>query len=127
MSRGRRRLRRRDGRGPGAFGVDGKALRVRNTIAFRGLDGRELYRVQEREGRLRDTYVVQRGGETVARLQKALVTPLRDRFTVEVPGGTPLHVRGNVLDHEYTTTRGGNPSPPSRNGGSACVTPTASR
>ena len=95
--------------GQRAFRIDGKALRIRNTIVVRTLDGRELYRVQERKIRLKDTYVIQRGRETVARLQKALVTPLRDRFSVEIPGGPPLHVQGNVLDHEYTITRQGKP------------------
>ena len=97
------------GDGQRAFKVDAKALRVRNTIVIRALDGQELYRVQERKIRLKETYVVQRGRETVARLQKALVTPLRDRFTVEVPGGQPLQIQGNIVDHEYSITRAGKP------------------
>lgn len=92
-----------------AFKVDGKALRVRNTIQFRDPQGRPLYRVQERMLRLRETMVIERDGRTVATLQKALVTPLRDRFTVNVVGSAPLHVQGNVFDHEYRITRNGAP------------------
>jgi hypothetical protein len=36
-----------------------------------------------------------------------LVTPLRDRFEVEVPDGTDLKVRGKILDHEYNIKRDG--------------------
>lgn len=95
-----------------AFRVDGKALRLRNTIQLLDRSGRPLYRVQERVVRVRDTMVIQRGGrggQTVATIQKALVTPLRDRFDVKVAGGPPLHVQGNVVDHEYTITRQGAP------------------
>lgn len=95
--------------GQPAFKVDGKALRVRNTIQFRDQQGRPLYRVQERMLRLKQTMVIERDGKTVATIQKALVTPLRDRFTVDVVGGQPLQVQGNIFDHEYRITRNGAP------------------
>ncbi|MFC7046002.1 LURP-one-related/scramblase family protein [Halobacteriaceae archaeon GCM10025711] len=95
------------GAGVPAFKVDGKALRVRNTIQIQDRAGRPLYRVQERVLRLKDTMVIERDGRTVATIQKALVTPLRDRFTVQVTGGPPLQVQGNIVDHEYTITRNG--------------------
>jgi len=91
------------------FRVDGKALRVRNTIQLTDQTGRPLYRVQERVVRLKETMVIERDGRTVATIQKALVTPLRDRFEVQVVDGPPLQVRGNVVDHEYTVTRNGTP------------------
>jgi uncharacterized protein YxjI len=90
-----------------AFRVDGKALRVRNTIRIDDTRGRTQYTVQERMLRLKETMVIERDGRTVARIEKALVTPLRDRFDVNVAGQPPLHVRGNVLDHEYAITRNG--------------------
>lgn len=92
-----------------AFKVDGKALRLRGTIQIRDSGGTPLYKVQERVVRLKDTMVIERNGKTVATIQKALVTPLRDRFDVKIPGQPPLHVRGNILDHEYTITRSGAP------------------
>ncbi len=95
--------------GAPAFKVDGKALRLRNTIQILDSAGNPLYKVQERVVRLKDTMIIERDGKTVATVQKALVTPLRDRFDVEVPGQPPLHVRGNIVDHEYTITRSGAP------------------
>ena len=94
------------GAGVPAYRVDGKAVRVRNTIQIRDANGLPVYRVQELKVRLKDTMIIQAGNRTVARLLKALVTPFRDRFDVEVPGGQSLHVQGNVVDHEYTITRG---------------------
>ncbi|WP_254273511.1 LURP-one-related/scramblase family protein [Haloarcula marina] len=93
--------------GTPAFKVDGKALRVRDTIQFRDQQGRPLYRVTERLLRLKETMVIERDGRKIASIQKALVTPLRDRFTVRVEGGSPLHVQGNIFEHEYTITRDG--------------------
>ncbi len=93
--------------GAPAYRVDGKALRVRNTIKIQTPRGQPLYTVQERMIRVKKTMVIEREGRTVATIQKALVTPLRDRFDVQVVGGPPLHVRGNIVDHEYTITRNG--------------------
>lgn len=92
-----------------AFKVDGKALRMRNTIKIRDTAGRSLYTVQERMVRVKSTMVVETDGRTVATIQKALVTPLRDRFDVKVAGGPNLHVQGNIVDHEYRITRQGTP------------------
>ena len=43
------------------------------------------------------------------RIHKRLITPLRDRFTVELAGGGELDVEGDILDHEYQITREGIP------------------
>ena len=50
---------------------------------------------------------IERGGATVATVKKALISPLRDRFSIEVDGGEDLEAKGNVVDHEYEIERGG--------------------
>ena len=50
---------------------------------------------------------IERGGATVATVKKALITPLRDRFSVEVEGGEDMEAKGNIVDHEYEIERGG--------------------
>jgi uncharacterized protein YxjI len=51
---------------------------------------------------LRDTMEIERpDGSRMAVVHKALVTPLRDRWKVEVPDGADLEVHGNIVDHEY--------------------------
>jgi uncharacterized protein YxjI len=99
-----------DERGELAFLVDGKALRVRSTLRFLDPDGTERYRIQERLARVRDSMNIQRpDGSVAARVHQALIAPLRDRWTIEVPGGDALHVTGNILAHEYRIERGGAP------------------
>jgi hypothetical protein len=39
--------------------------------------------------------------------KKALVTPLRGRFSVNVAGGADMDVQGNILAHEYKIEQGG--------------------
>lgn len=87
--------------GQRAFKVDGKALRVRSTFILETPSGEELFKIQERKLRVRDTMEVERDGETVATIKKALITPLRDRFAIELEGGEELTAKGNIVDHEY--------------------------
>jgi uncharacterized protein YxjI len=50
---------------------------------------------------------IERDGETVASIQKALITPLRERFSIELEGGGEMSAKGNILDHEYEIERDG--------------------
>ena len=97
-----------DDAGERVFRVDGKALRVRKTLKLEDLDGNEICKIQERKLRVRDTMEIEApDGTRMGLIQKALVTPLRERFEVEVPGQPELKVRGNILDHEYRIKREG--------------------
>lgn len=85
-----------------AFKVDGKALRARNTLIIQSKEGQDLYRIQERMLRVKDTMEIEKGGGgTAATIKKALIAPLRDRWTVSIPGQGDWDVQGNILDHEY--------------------------
>lgn len=95
-------------RGERRFKVNGKMLRVRETLDFEDAQGNVGARIQERMLRVRDTMAIEGAtGETVAVIKKAIVTPLRDRWTVKVGDGPDLKVQGNILDHEYTIGEGG--------------------
>ena len=96
-----------DGDGERLFKVDGKALRIRDTLVLEDRSGAELFTVQEKKLRIRDTMEIERGGRTVATVKKALITPLRDRFAIEVEDGDDLEAKGNVVDHEYKIERDG--------------------
>jgi uncharacterized protein YxjI len=96
-------------RGERVFKVDDKVLRARDTVIIKDTDGKELFKLQKRLLRARDTMAIERGGDKVATVKKAFVTPLRDRFTVDLEGGGDMEVEGNILDHEYQITRGGIP------------------
>ncbi len=94
-------------RGERVYKVDGKALRVRETLIFEDAGGAELVKIQERMLRVRDSMEIEdRDGRRVATVKKALITPLRDRWSVQVADGPDLEVKGNIVDHEYTIEDG---------------------
>ena len=93
--------------GEKAFKVNGKAMRIRSTFILESPSGEELYKIQEKKLHIRDTMEVERDGEVVAKVQKALITPLRDRFAIELAGGGELSAKGNIVDHEYEIERDG--------------------
>ena len=93
--------------GERAFKVDGKALRVRSTFILESPSGEELFKIQEKKLHIRDTMEIERGGDTVATIKKALITPLRDRFAIELEAGGELTAKGNIVDHEYEIERDG--------------------
>ncbi len=96
-----------DDGGERMFKVDGKALRARDTFVLKDASGDDLFKVQEKKLHIHDTMKIERDGDTVATVKKALITPLRDRFDIEVEGGDDLEAKGNIVDHEYKIERDG--------------------
>ena len=95
------------GDGDRAYKVNGKALRIRRTFVIESRAGEELLKVQEKKLRIRDTMEIEHDGKTVATVRKALITPLRDRFAIDVENGGELSAKGNIVDHEYEIERDG--------------------
>lgn len=90
-----------------AYHIDGKALRVRNTLNLNDMQGNTLYQIQARIARIRDTMAIEQNGRTVATVKKAMIAPLRSRYSISAPNGD-LNAQGNILNHEYQISRGGN-------------------
>jgi uncharacterized protein YxjI len=93
--------------GERVFKVNGKALRIRDTLVLESPSGEELYTIQEKKLRVRDTMEVEQGGKTIATIKKALISPLRERYSIEVEGDKDLEAKGNIVDHEYKIERDG--------------------
>ena len=91
-----------DENGERVFQIDGKVMRFRDTFVLETADGEELLRIKERRLKLRKTLAIERDGEEIATVAKALINPLRDRFSVEVAGKGTLEAKGDLLDHEFT-------------------------
>ncbi|MGZ4482763.1 MAG: LURP-one-related/scramblase family protein [Nocardioidaceae bacterium] len=92
-----------DADGERVFRVNGKALRLRDTLDIEDATGAKVCRVQTRVLHFRDTMAVEDpDGNRMALVHKALITPIRERWKVDVDDGPDLTVKGNVLDHEYT-------------------------
>ena len=96
-----------DANGRPAFKVDGKVMRVRETFEITDLQGSEVVTVREVKIAVRDSMKLLRGGKTIATVRKALISPFRDRFRVDVEGGEDLGIKGDILDHDYEIRRGG--------------------
>jgi uncharacterized protein YxjI len=94
--------------GAKVFKVDGKVLRIRETLNFKDMQGKKLCQIQERTLRIKDTMVVEDArGRTVAVVKKALIAPLHERYSVRIKDGPDLKVTGNILDYEYRIEEGG--------------------
>jgi len=91
-----------DESGRRAFKVNGKAVRVRNTLVLEDDRGTELLKIQDRPVRVRDAMEIEApDGSSLATVKKAMISPLRERFTVDVAGGVELTAQGNIVDHEF--------------------------
>lgn len=87
--------------GQRVFKVDGKALRLRKTLVLENAGGQELYKIRERLVSVRDVMEIEGPQGEVAKVKKALISPLRERYEVDFAAGGSWHVQGNILDHEY--------------------------
>ena len=93
--------------GQKVYKVDGKALRVRDTLKIEDAHGRELCKIQEKKLRVKDSMNIEGpDGKTLATIKKALITPVRDRWTVKIGNGPDMEVKGNIVDHEYKIEEG---------------------
>jgi uncharacterized protein YxjI len=93
--------------GQRVFRIDGKAMRIRQTLIFEDAHGQELCKIQERMLRIKDTMEIEGpNGENLATVKKALITPVRERYSANIAGGPDLDVQGNIVDHEYTIEEG---------------------
>ena len=96
-----------DAHGQKAFKVDGKAVRVRDTLQFKDRNRNVVAQIQERKLRVKDSMEVEDANDKqIAMVKKALNSPVRDRFTVKIKDGADLEVKSNILDHEYTIGEG---------------------
>jgi uncharacterized protein YxjI len=88
--------------GDRVFRVDGKALRLRDTLDLEDARGTKLCRIQTRVLHIRDSMAIEDpDGGRIALVHKALISPLRERWKVDVEDGDDLEVQGNIVDHEY--------------------------
>lgn len=89
------------------YQVDEKMFSISGAIALQDADGNELYRISEKIMTLRDIRYIHRGDQRIATVKKALFSPLVYKFTVTFENGSELEVTGNITDHQYAITYGG--------------------
>jgi uncharacterized protein YxjI len=96
-----------DETGQDVFYVDGKVFSLGNQLSFQDMPGNELAFIRQKLLAWGPTYEIYRRGELQAIVKKALFTLFQCRFSVDVPGPDDLEATGDLLDHEYSFTRGG--------------------
>lgn len=92
--------------GQNVYRLDGKVLALTQTFALEDANGSELARMQAEMFTLRRTMDVERGGQVVATVRKALINILGQSFTVDIAGDGQLQASGDVLNHEFQITAG---------------------
>lgn len=92
--------------GENVYKLDGKVLTLTKTFVLEDTGGNELARMRAEMLTLRKTMDVERGGQVVATVRKALINILGQGFSVDVAGGGELHAHGDMLNHEFQISAG---------------------
>lgn len=90
-----------DEHGNKAFFVDGKVLRLHDTLEIQDLNGNEVAKVHKKVLSIRDAMKIERDGETIATVRKNLFTPFRDKFTAELANDAEIEITGDFIDKEF--------------------------
>lgn len=91
-----------DDSGQRVFLVDGKALRLRQTFELKGPEGETLAVIKKKIVSVRDTMIVERDGDTVAKVHKKLFSPLRHKMVIELADGQEWTASGDIIEKNYT-------------------------
>jgi len=95
-----------DDSGRPAFEVDGKVMTLREKFELKDRSGNVVATIRGKLVSLRDKMDILRDDRVAATVTKALFSPLRAKFRVDVAGGEDLRIDGSIFDHEYTIRRG---------------------
>jgi uncharacterized protein YxjI len=93
--------------GQNVYKLDGKVLTLTQTFALQDANGSEVARMQAEMLTLRKTMDIERSGQVVATVRKAFFNLLSQRFSVDMAGGGELEAQGDILNHEFQITSGG--------------------
>ncbi len=96
--------------GQPVFKIDGKVRVIKEALKFRDMQGNLLYKLDEKVLRIRESFnILNPDGSLAAKVHNAIVDPLRERFTIEIPGGQNMNTMGKVIWAQYDITRNGRP------------------
>jgi uncharacterized protein YxjI len=92
--------------GEQVYKIDGKLGWHKNFI-FEDTHGNKLAKIHKDILTIKETMEVEEpNGEQLAVVKKALFTPLKEHFVVNVKNGPDLEIHGNMLDYEYAIEEG---------------------
>ncbi len=96
-----------NGAGQPCFKIDGKVRLVKESLKFRDMQGNLLYKLDEKVLRIRESFdILKPDGQLAAKVHNAIIDPLRERFTIEIPDGENMTTMGKVIWAQYDILRG---------------------
>jgi uncharacterized protein YxjI len=96
--------------GEPVFKIEGKVRLIKEALKFRDMQGNLLYKLDEKVLRIRESFnILTPDGQVAARVHNAIIDPLRERFTIEIPGGEDMITKGKVMWAQYDVLRGSQP------------------
>ena len=84
--------------------VDGKFLRVRESLTITNVDGVEVFQIQGTVLGVKNVLAVSRAGDKVATVQKHAPESGPEQYVVELPRSETVDVVGSPADRAYTLT-----------------------
>ena len=92
--------------GQPCFKIDGKVRMVKESLKFRDMQGNMLYKLDEKVLRIRESFdILYPDGRLAAKVHNAIIDPLREKFTIEIPGKENMITRGKVMWAQYDILR----------------------
>jgi uncharacterized protein YxjI len=95
--------------GEEVFFVEGEVFTLGNKLSFQDARGNELLYISQKVLSWGPTYELYRGEQHVGTIQKEVFTFFKCTFDIHIDGHGDLEATGELSDHEYTVTRGGEP------------------
>jgi uncharacterized protein YxjI len=79
---------------------------IKESLKFQDMQGNLLYKLDEKVIRIRESFdILKPDGRLAAKVHNAIFDPLRERFTIEIPGGENLMTMGKVIWAQYDILR----------------------
>lgn len=94
--------------GQAVYKIHGKVRIIKEALKFYDMQGNMLYKLDEKVIRIRESFnILKPDGTLAAKVHNAIFDPLRERFTIEIPGGENMLTKGKVIWAQYDIQRAG--------------------
>ena len=90
-----------DEQGNKVFLVDGKALSLRGTFELKDASGAIVATIHKKFFSIGDTMEIEHDGAVAATVHKQVLSLLRHRATIDIPGRGRLEATGDIIDKEF--------------------------
>ena len=92
--------------GTPVYKIHGKVRLAKEALKFSDMQGNLLYKLDEKVIRIRESFdILKPDGSLAAKVHNAIIDPLRERFTIEIPGGQNMMTMGKVIWAQYDILR----------------------